>query len=79
LSTSICPSFFYQGEDLIKSGHFYLGESGHYYFALTVRAFERRLNQQRPRRTVQQEANACGLDWGGVTISPPDRVHFLLR
>jgi len=43
----------------------------------TVKAFERRLRRP-PPSTVQQEANACGLNWGG-TFSPPDRIHFLLR
>jgi hypothetical protein len=28
--------------------------------------------------TVQQEANACGLNWGG-TFTPKDSVHFVLR
>jgi hypothetical protein len=28
-------ALYLQGVNLITSGHFYLGESGHYYFALT--------------------------------------------
>jgi hypothetical protein len=43
----------------------------------TVEAFERRLRRP-PPSTVQQEANTCGLNWGG-TFSSPDRIHFLLR
>ena len=31
-----------------------------------------------PPRTVQQEANACGLTWGG-TFTPIDNVHFVLQ
>ena len=45
--------------------------------SLTVKAFERRLLQQQPPRTVQNEANACNLDWGGALFG--DRVHFQMR
>ena len=43
----------------------------------TVEAFTRRLKRP-PPSTVQQEANTCGLKWGG-TFSSPDRIHFLLQ
>lgn len=43
----------------------------------TVDAF-RRLLKRPPPSTVQQEANTCGLTWGG-TFGSPDPIHFLLR
>ena len=43
----------------------------------TVEAFVRLLKQP-PPSTVQQKANACGLNWGGI-FAFPDRIHFLLR
>ncbi len=44
----------------------------------TVFKFKARLNLQAPPQTVSQEANTCGLTWGG-TFSSPDRIHFLLQ
>ena len=36
------------------------------------------INAFKLRRNVRQEANACGLTWGG-TFTPIDEVHFVLQ
>jgi hypothetical protein len=47
-------------------------------FDIQMKAVTKFQNSLIPPNSVQQEANTCGLTWGG-TFAPIDKVHFVLH